>query len=303
MKQRKKTQLFALALLLATACGKNRDEKVPPIAPKALDLTEFSAPTFSQLSWEEKCTGTKMFFTDFQKKYLPNVELSFTDTTCRREYDFDTSYLNIIEPTLTKDGQVLNLLIYLTTKFQPDTFTLIAHDSVIERRSAKNSRSIFQFGADDAVFGENLLHLNETFQQWLRAEADKPAQVFGLSYPSYLAVIEKRFGAESNGLSLTSPNVTFKLMPGPQGYYAGTVVFTAADLSNYVYDDGSGLDVPRQFLSCSDLACLNSSSVTYKVVGPTLALSIPEVVKGENNGIPIYEQEIFTIGLDFLKPR
>ncbi len=302
MKHRKKSQLFILTLLVTTACGKNRDEKVPPITPQALDLAEFSSPTFSQLSWEDKCSGTKTFFADFQKKYLPNVELSFSENTCRREYDLDTSYLHIIEPIFTKDGQVLQLAIYLSTKFKADTFTLQPHSAEIDRRRS-NDRVGFQYGVDDAFFGENLIHLKETFKQWLTADADKPTQVFGLSYTNYLAQIEMRFGAESNGLSLTSPNVTFKLMPGPQGYYEGTVVFTAADLSNYVIDLANGQSKPRKFLNCLDLACLSSSYVTYKVVGPALALSIPDVVTGEHNGIPIYEKQVFTISLDFLRPR
>ncbi len=287
-------------MLVIAACSKSRDEKVVPLEAKALDVTEFNSQTFADLSWEAKCSGTKQFFSDFQKKYLPDAKLSFSEDTCRREYDFGDSYLNIIDPTFEKDGSLLKLAVNLSSKFHPDTFSLRADYVEIDRRVDKIGRSSFRFGAEDAVFGENLIHLNKTFEQWLKTGSDKPVSVFGMSYPDYLDLVGKRLGTDSNGLSLTRPTVTFKLAPGPNGYYAGTAVFTAADLSNYTYTDNSGETGPRKLLNCTDLDCLNSSPITYKVAGPILTLSSPDVVTGEHNGIPIHENKSFTVTLDFL---
>lgn len=289
------------AMLVIAACGKSRDEKASPPEPKALAMAEFKSQSFSDLSWESKCSGTKQFFSDFQEKYLPDASLSFSENTCRREYDFGDSYLNIIEPVFERGGNVLKLSVYLSTRFHPDTFSLRGDNTEIDRRNDENGRSSFRFGPEDAVFGENLIHLNNTFEQWLKTDADKPVKAFGLSYADHLALVGKRLGAESTGLSLTFPNITFKLAPGPKGYLEGNAVFTAADLSNYTYVDDSGETKPRKLLNCSDLDCLNSSPITYKVQGPIVTLSSPDVVTGEHNGIPIHEHQTFTVSLDFLK--
>src|SRR4051812_48034980 len=93
------------AVLAVAACRESGHEfqfTPKPPAPTTLSLTEFQKPTFGELDWQDKCTGTKQFFSDFQKRYLPDVELSFDEYSCKSETNIDSIYFNHIQPIFKK---------------------------------------------------------------------------------------------------------------------------------------------------------------------------------------------------------
>ncbi len=277
-----------LAILALTGCGKSHHDSKPlPVTPVQLGLASFQSPIFSDLAWEDKCVGTKQFFIDFQKQYLPESELTFSAETCKREVDFGDLYWNVIEPIFKNEGQTLNLQVYLRTRFETRTNSLLAFQSGISRKSDQNGSSNFVYLDTDAAIGGNLVHLAKTFEAWLTTDAEKPATVFGFAYPDYLQEVKKKIGPDSEGLKLTEPKMTFKLIPGKDGIAEGTVLFSEVELS-------------KKLLNCLDQTCLNESPISYKIAGPRLTLLSPETVTSELNGIPVRERVTFSIDLDFL---
>ncbi|HYX36868.1 MAG TPA: hypothetical protein VE954_27485 [Oligoflexus sp.] len=286
---------FCLALLAPLGCAKNKDEDAPEAPqPRVLSLAAFYAPTYADLPWEEKCSGTMQFFKDFQKEYLPDSEVSFSDRTCKRELEVEDTYINVIEVAYSRNGQKLNLETHLQAVFDSRKLNLIPDQVTFNRRISGNDLPVFRYDPVDANIGSNLLNIAETFDAWLNKEPDGPIKIYGYPYPEFLALIQERFGPESTGLELTSPKVTFKLIPSSENAGSGTVEFTSADLSTYP---------AGTLLGCSDLPCLQASGITFKVAGPSLALVGPATEEGSDNGIPVKVRPGFRVYLDFLKKR
>jgi hypothetical protein len=282
-----------VGILAPIGCAKNKDKDAPAAAqPKALSLATFQAPTFADLPWEEKCSGTMQFFKDFQKQYLPESEISFSERTCNRELEVEGAYINTIEVAYSRNGQKLNLETRLQAVFDSHKLNLIPDQVTFNRRRSASELSEYTYEPVDANIGSNLFNLAETFDAWLNQEPEGPITIYGYSYPDFLALIQQKFGPESAGLELTSPNVTFKLVPNSEDTGSGKVEFTSADLSNY----SAG-----KLLGCSDLLCLQTSGITFKVAGPSLVLVGPSTEEGNDNGIPINVRPLFRVYLDFLK--
>lgn len=288
----------AAALLLVSSCAKkDREAPAQPDPTAALQLTSFHSQSIAELDLEDKCEGIKGFFLDFQRAYLPEVEVSFNPKTCKHSQINSKFSLFDVRPIFRKGDRTLEMGVILTFSFDKKTETFTPNKPTFYSYTDDNW-ILFEPGSEVEFFGSNFLTMENTFSKWLNAKEQHPIRVYGLSFTDFVTKVEKRFGSESDGMSLTNPAVKFRIVPDPQKKAEGTIDFIEADLSGYTKTTDSGEVVQEKFLNCLDLECLRSSKITYDIT-THLNLYSESIPDPENTGW--LQEEFFSIPLFFIE--
>ncbi|HYX36262.1 MAG TPA: hypothetical protein VE954_24425 [Oligoflexus sp.] len=258
-----------------------------PLKQQILDYSNFEAGSFESLSWEKKCSGIANFLQDFTKSYLASdVSLNFDLTDCF--FYNSTSDRVVFQPkfTLSNNGNERNITVTINAKFDTETYKL----------SVKNVNLQTDFSESEiSTFGENLVHLKETFTDWAMKTTDGQTLVFGLSYVEYASKFETQYGPESPGLKIEKKPMTFQLLPTPNRLGRGTIRFMNVDPGIFSTTGSDGNPIPTPYLGCLSIECLNSNVISYELIGIDLVLSTPSVTSGSivSSQISIFRFESF----------
>lgn len=142
-------------------------------------------------------------------------------------------------------------------------------------------------------FGDGIKDLDKTFHAWLDVEK-KDLLIFGRPYSEFLTALETSFSSDQNRSSAITPTLKFKI--GPTSRVKGEVKFI--DVAPDYFKKEQGAD-KAMFLGCEDLACLNSSGVTYSISLNTITFRSAPIVSNES-GISTSTTKEFSIAVQGL---
>jgi hypothetical protein len=280
-----KNWVLAISILSLFACSKgsspandvqpnvdNSKRIEPSNQNRVLDYSMFSTSAFMSLSWEQKCQGVTEFIQNFVQIYL--------DGNAKTEFELDNCPIYTSSPDLVvfqprakliSGDFVLPFTVQIQAKFDESDFSLNATSLNIEPRFSDR---------DVLVFGAKLSNLKDTLADWLLKASESEAYVFGRPYSEYAVRFEEKFGPNSEGLKVGKNPMTFKLIAKQGQLGKGTVDFVSVDPAVFskVNSDGAVIETP--FLGCTSIDCLNSSEVSYHLLGIDLVLSTLPTTSG-----------------------
>jgi hypothetical protein len=276
---------LAVAVLSLYACSKssspsgdvqpdidksNRIEPSPKT--KALDYSMLSASSFSSLAWDQKCQGVKDFVRNFVQTYLDSKSQTEFEVDDCAVYTSNPDFV-VFQPRakLISGDSVLPFTIQIQAKFDEVDFSLDATSVSLEPRFTDR---------DLLVFGANLSNFKDTLADWVLKVSDSEVSVFGRPYSEYAAKFAEKFGPNSEGLKIEKNPMVFKLIPKQGQPGKGTVEFVSIDpaIFSKVSSDGTTIETP--FLGCTSIGCLNSSEISYNLLGIDLVLSTQPTTSG-----------------------
>ncbi len=300
--------LAVSSFILLGSCGHrnsdHHDDKLPIAEPHARSIDSFKLTSVADSSVDTFCDNISDFFSDYQKRYLPDVEFkpqAFSEKKkCGGGVDVgDSRILYKFTFDLLKGDQSIELSALVTLKFdsQSGLFTVLVDR--ITRDNEKVSEDLDSVLNSEKyllpIYGDALLDLTKTFSAWAEIEK-KDLLIFGKPYSEFLVALSDAFAADENKSSAITPTLKFKLEPSQSSKAKGKVSFVGVAQDYFKKSTDASSEDAGTFLNCKDLACLNTSGIVYSVSLNVITFRTPSVTTVEG-ALPVSNFKQFSIAI------